>query len=704
MNLLKTLKKWEFLLISIFLATFPAWIFLFFLKRIGPNWRLLTNDTGLLIYLFPFAFLSFACVVYLRFQLVKKLVRPFVIIILVGFAYVKGASFLELCVLFYAVSLFFYIKKTNFSGNKNFLRLLAHLFITDGRVPAFLTLLFLAVTPFLLIIKKEPRAEQTAIFAFYFLLITVVAQVLELKLDLKKERLPYSAGKFWKGLFSDFTIFIKAAYQYKNLIFYFTGLLVLSLVGVFALKKIYFQRHLNKLELSKKENISVFKLPNASSQVVTIDATIGKKKLIQIEVTHPFAKPWLWSDCNLVVFWTTKNTTTKPEKYDILYQFDMPLPLLLANESTVMDVPIELPFFIPSGEYNVWLTVQDKERNWFLDGQDQEFKIDVKIERDKREDEFVKIEYYNLLRGLYNDQISDIITLTADSYRSHLEIIKQEVVNGKYNLKVKAKNLGFADWSNSGSSPVSLGVFTVQSFNKEISNEILKEYHFPIHENIHPGQELTMDISVPILSEKENEMYIGLAHEGRTWFYEKGDSLVKIPLLEKGRNIESEIQKVMENKKSAYQALKQKEKGDFDQFIEAFEQKNVNYNIELGEEMPDNGIIGVNENSTINFKIKNTGKITWPFSTNKKDQPIELNISVCKEMDCSKIISSSNTPFSKNPIFPNTTLNYTLKLNAAQLVLSKGDYYFHVSPVFNKKHFLGDNSKPLVIKVSKGEF
>jgi hypothetical protein len=53
------------------------------------------------------------------------------------------------------------------------------LFEWDSRVIAFLALVSLASCPFLLILKKEAPAEQMAIYAYYFLVMTVVLQIIE---------------------------------------------------------------------------------------------------------------------------------------------------------------------------------------------------------------------------------------------------------------------------------------------------------------------------------------------------------------------------------------------------------------------------------------------------------------------------------------------------------------------------------------------
>ncbi|MDD4902601.1 MAG: hypothetical protein PHE24_05720 [Patescibacteria group bacterium] len=49
----------------------------------------------------------------------------------------------------------------------------------DARIVAFFALVSLACCPFLLIFKNETLAEQMAVYAYYFLIMTVVLQIVE---------------------------------------------------------------------------------------------------------------------------------------------------------------------------------------------------------------------------------------------------------------------------------------------------------------------------------------------------------------------------------------------------------------------------------------------------------------------------------------------------------------------------------------------
>lgn len=59
--------------------------------------------------------------------------------------------------------------------------LISVLFIVESRIAAGLALMLLVSIPFLLIVKKNEMAEQVAIYAYYFLVITVLTQIREYK-------------------------------------------------------------------------------------------------------------------------------------------------------------------------------------------------------------------------------------------------------------------------------------------------------------------------------------------------------------------------------------------------------------------------------------------------------------------------------------------------------------------------------------------
>ena len=76
-------------------------------------------------------------------------------------------------------------------GTINFLilgfALLSLFFSIDSRIAAAAALILLALCPLFAVLKQEIRLENTAVYAYYFLLITVISQIKELLRETKTE-------------------------------------------------------------------------------------------------------------------------------------------------------------------------------------------------------------------------------------------------------------------------------------------------------------------------------------------------------------------------------------------------------------------------------------------------------------------------------------------------------------------------------------
>ena len=105
------------------------------------------------------------CFIFVRSRLLCLRRRTWLKILLIAavliFAALKGVGVIDFFVLLYA--------------------LVSFLFVMDSRWAAGVALLLLASCPVLLILKKDPWAESVAIYAYYFLVITVLTQIRELR-------------------------------------------------------------------------------------------------------------------------------------------------------------------------------------------------------------------------------------------------------------------------------------------------------------------------------------------------------------------------------------------------------------------------------------------------------------------------------------------------------------------------------------------
>lgn len=99
----------------------------------------------------------------------KNIFRVTTIIVVLAFVLYVGTGVLDSITIFYA--------------------LVAIFFLLDLRISAWATLILLAICSIALVFKKNGLAEISAIYAYYFLIITVVSQIKEVFLDGKSDKI-----------------------------------------------------------------------------------------------------------------------------------------------------------------------------------------------------------------------------------------------------------------------------------------------------------------------------------------------------------------------------------------------------------------------------------------------------------------------------------------------------------------------------------
>ncbi len=98
----------------------------------------------------------------------KVKLKILVIIVVLAFALFRSIGVLDFLVLAYA--------------------LVSVLFVIESRLAAGAALILLAACPVFLILKKDTLAESAAVYAYYFLVITVLTQFRELKREKSQEK------------------------------------------------------------------------------------------------------------------------------------------------------------------------------------------------------------------------------------------------------------------------------------------------------------------------------------------------------------------------------------------------------------------------------------------------------------------------------------------------------------------------------------
>ena len=166
------------------------------------SWRMFIDHYIHLSMLQFILFASLAAVVSFIIYYRRHIIIPFLktntfcygsLLIVAAFGLYFKFHALDLIILLYAVYAILFInrslEKTRlYKSTFSFIdRLVSVLFHSESRTPALLALLLLICLPMLLILKETAIAENIAIYAYYLLIITVILQIIELKLGIERE-------------------------------------------------------------------------------------------------------------------------------------------------------------------------------------------------------------------------------------------------------------------------------------------------------------------------------------------------------------------------------------------------------------------------------------------------------------------------------------------------------------------------------------
>lgn len=560
---------------------FPYILFVFLalmvLYSIAPNWRMFI-DTFFNKKIVYFVFIVFGIsYVYSRSEFLKKLFlapifRYFVILSILLYSIIHGIYFADFLILFYALFLIL------FSGRKflPFRKLLFTISIPDGRIPASFALFFLILTPVFLILNLEELAEQFAVYAYYFLVITVVTQIIEMKANWKRERLPMlfkEEIKIWKNLIIETTR--KLRFRHLLKIGIFLGILVLIYAGKF----LYTRKVLHLME-SKEAFRSKISILNQERKEYVLTSRMSELS-IPIVVEHPISKPFIWNGVSIRILWFEKqegenNRTHRQSVWQEKLEFEGE-PMVI-RESERVDLKLKKGF-LPEGEYEVWITLaqmesEEQEEIWFYKKGDSVLKINVRVKF--RFDETNKVLDKKILteqKKLEEEWNSELKT-NMGSYRSKINFFGN--IYKDHNLTFQLQNKSNTPWPIHNETPVMLGLLFVKKKDDgsnfiqdtacfEVPVHVYPEEIVEIHKSIHdvlrcplPGrnevyfkclqknsskEESSKDCNqqkYQSMSPKEfyrilfldyDEIWVSLLHAEIIWFYQKGDDVLNIKSL-----------------------------------------------------------------------------------------------------------------------------------------------------------------------------
>ena len=616
---------------------------------------------------------------------------------------------LDLIILLYAVYAILFINRSLeniqlYKSTLNFIdRFVSGLFHSEGRTPALLALLLIISLPILLILKKTAIAENIAVYAYYFLIITVILQIIELKLGIEREnhllvllrdssRAIYAAlvdRKIW----TKFIVWVRSSCQHlftRNKILYLTVLMII-LALTYAAKSLYWKDMVRTVN-GNPQYRSELSLPKPDVNELTFPSYTDEIT-VPIRIKHPANHPFLWQNTgahavNLGILWFQENQAGRMEKK--VFEDYQPLPQsLFINESIEMQVKLRRPV-VPTGRtYEVWIGLVSDGNWWFSRWGDSVKKLRIYAEKLSYEKDYIlETRIYDSLQKKIEEAWSLQLYSSGNNYHSTIAVLKNNLFSKK-KVSVVVKNNGKIPWPVHNLYPVKIGVVWLQRIEENGSSRyihLLEEKH-ALPDVVFPGETQVVDLSVdPFKVRKADKIWIGMVHEGKTWFYKRGDPAIElIQNIDKYKILAQQKAIVRnENMQMSMELNKRRVSGPIEETTN-FEGASYRSKIQLLNHKTDE-LLESNENGLdLELEMTNTGKVPWIVGTGQ--QPTEKNVIVNlgilwfkkseKKLEYSKRIAEERCVFPVT-VLENVTVRMECKIGKE---VKPGNYEVWIGPV-----------------------
>jgi hypothetical protein len=225
---------------------------------------------------------------------------------------------------------------------------------------------------------------------------------------------------------------------------------------------------------------------------------------------------------------------------------------------------------------------------------------------------------------------SDQLALHPGSYRSALKLLENPDLPGEKRMMLSITNRGAVPWPAFGTTPVKIGVAWIQKTNEDgvVRYNPIGEVFFPLSAALLPNRNQIAQISFDPLDHTEaDEIWIGMVHGEKLWFYTMGDPVLK--LLDKRALRQNGLENIQRKSLAALQEkqrLEQKKFALFDMMADRSVKDEEKYrsNIILNSRGSDKEVpINAYDSLDLNLTITNTGKIPWPTGD---DHPVNIGL------------------------------------------------------------------------------
>lgn len=578
-----------------------------------------------------------------EFNLLALFLQITAIVLTIGFIIQNKPTGIKLFVLIYALLLFIFIHKSYFP----FYRMISFFTLVDSKVPASIALVLFLSIPYFIYTNQDLHLIQVLNPIYYLLLIALVLQILESRLKLKKTEFNSFISvlfhtkimKLWKYILIN---------RVQILIF------IIALSSIFIFKLLYIQNIETILRSQGKINEYAIKSHDHLSKI-SFNSFL-KKVSIPVTIHHIESLPIVWKNPNIVMIWFHKESII--QKDNALFFQRIPTKKLYINQKRKQNLDLHLPDILPSGDYKVIFLLEENNVLMYPANESQMLVFDANISLPKKENEGASIKYLQAISINYKKNLLKNLINSPMEQRSKIELIKIQSVYNKYQLQIRVKNEGKLPWLtqfdrkinemkdfafyekdvkpeqeenlkekknqyllSQKSLPNMDNLETVQIgiFSKFYRNDHRKGESFYILPNpiMYSGQsvDIVLEYDVPDTIQVD-EICISPVIKGNSWFYENGDSLLRIPI-ESDRNVVSDAQ----NFTKKLIKLESKTKGFYG--YNYFLQTKIDGEVSLEK------VITTKKTKDIRFVLTNQSLFVWDFQ--KQENGFYLRLSWLQE-------------------------------------------------------------------------
>jgi len=530
----------------------PALLTFLVLSRLTWRWKYMIEQViGQRLFFAVLAASVIALIVVHRRRIADFLkptvVKTILIMAILGIAVYQKVSPIEFLILAYALFAFFSLRTHNAAFKVNLMKTvetIADIFNNEGRTPAVFALLCIITIPVLLILKKSGAAEQLAIYAYYFLVLTVVLQMLEVKLrierenkllDLLKEAYIHSRDAMPRAVDLirkiNWTSFRRSGFSttlYK--ISTFIAVILLIVVA----QSVSWKKLIKTIE-AKPEYQSQLTLVDHDQRQIVFAPTVNEVT-VPVRITHPLSNPRVWPNAGvdpvrIGVLWFEQGSAGDRHNAVFEERHDLDKPLLI-NSSKDMRITLKRPPLPGGRSYEVHLSMVHDGVRWFGSDNGAVAKINASlqslwgIQRLTRE-----LQTLQQARLRLAEAWGEQLMMAPDNYKSKIELLDKADSVGVNPIKLAVTNKGKIPWPANGKNPVQIGVIWIQKIKEQdkVIHTHIGEEVFPFAEPLFPGKREIVEIQFdPSKYPEADEVWVGMVHSGKKWFYRWKDDVIKL--------------------------------------------------------------------------------------------------------------------------------------------------------------------------------